>query len=157
METLIIILFGLAWGSFLNAVIYRLPLGLNLSHPPSACSACKARIRPWDNIPVLSYLILRGKCRRCGHSISVRYFMVEILTPCLLVIFHLRDGLSLDFFAGAALTSALIALAFIDFDHKILPDAITYPLAALGLAASFEVCGSWKPPKAEEAILSWRS
>jgi leader peptidase (prepilin peptidase) / N-methyltransferase len=138
METLIlVVLFGLAWGSFLNVVIYRLPLGLNLAHPPSACPVCSARIRPWDNIPVVSFLVLRGRCRRCGHSIPVRYVLVEILTPALLAVLLLEYGLGLHFFATAVFTSALIALAFIDFDHKILPDRITFPIAAVGFAYSF--------------------
>ncbi len=138
METLIlVVVFGLAWGSFLNVVIHRLPRGLNLAHPPSACPQCGARIRPWDNAPVLSYLLLRGKCRRCGHSIPVRYLLVELLTPALLAVLELRLGLGLEFFAAAVFTSALIALAFIDFDHKILPDKIVFPLTGLGLAYSF--------------------
>jgi leader peptidase (prepilin peptidase)/N-methyltransferase len=138
METLIfVVLFGLAWGSFLNVVIYRLPLGLNLAHPPSACPACGTPIKPWDNIPVLSYVVLRGKCRKCGKGISIRYVLVEMLTPALLVVLHRQYGLTPHFFAAALFTSALIALAFIDFDHKILPDKITFPIAGLGFAYSF--------------------
>jgi leader peptidase (prepilin peptidase)/N-methyltransferase len=138
MEALIfIVLFGLCWGSFLNVVIHRLPLGRNLAHPPSACPSCRTPIKPWDNIPVLSWLLLRGKCRTCGTRISPRYFFVELLTPALLVILHLHYGLSRHFFASALFTSALIALAFIDYDHKILPDKITFPMTALGLAYAF--------------------
>jgi leader peptidase (prepilin peptidase)/N-methyltransferase len=137
-ETLIfVILFGLAWGSFLNVVIYRLPLGLNLAHPPSACPACGTRIRPWDNIPVASYVVLRGRCRACGRAIPVRYVLVEILTPAAMAVLQLEYGLTPHFFAAAIFTSALIALAFIDFDHRILPDKITFPIAALGFAYSF--------------------
>jgi leader peptidase (prepilin peptidase)/N-methyltransferase len=134
MEALILIgLFGLCWGSFLNVVIHRLPRGLNLSRPPSACPACGARIRPWDNIPVLSYLLLGGRCRACRVRVSPRYIFVELLTPALLVVDFLRFGPGLPFFAAALLTSALIVLAFIDYDHKLLPDAVVLPTAALGL------------------------
>jgi len=132
-----VVLFGLAWGSFLNVVIYRLPLGLNLAHPPSACPACGTPIKPWDNIPVFSYLFLRGRCRKCGKSFSVRYILVEMLTPALLAVLHLEYGLTPQFFAAAIFTSALIALAFIDFDHKILPDKITFPVTGLGLGYTF--------------------
>jgi len=138
METLIlVVLFGLAWGSFLNVVIHRLPLGLNLSRPPSACPACGTPIKPWDNIPVLSYLLLRGRCRKCKKHISARYVLVEILTPALLAVLFLEYGLTPHFFAAAVFTSALIVLAFIDYDHQILPDKITFPIAALSLAYSF--------------------
>ncbi len=134
MEALILIgLFGLCWGSFLNVVIHRLPRGLNLSRPPSACPACGARIRPWDNIPVLSYILLGGRCRACRVRVSPRYIFVELLTPALLVVDFLRFGPGLPFFAAALLTSALIVLAFIDYDHKLLPDAVVLPTAALGL------------------------
>ncbi len=132
-----VVLFGLAWGSFLNVVIYRLPLGLNLAHPPSACPACGTTIKPWDNIPVLSYLLLRGRCRKCGKSFSVRYILVEMLTPALLAVLHLEYGLTPHFFAAAIFTSALIALACIDYDHKILPDKITFPITGLGLGYAF--------------------
>jgi len=138
METLIlVVLFGMAWGSFLNVVIYRLPRKLNLAHPPSACPACQARIRPLDNIPILSYILLGGKCRSCGRPIPFRYVLVEVLTPALLAVLYLHNGLSPHFFAAALFTSALIALAFIDLDLKLLPDLITYPITALGLAYAF--------------------
>ena len=139
MEALIlVIVFGLAWGSFLNVVIYRVPLRMSLLHPPSTCPSCKARIKPYENIPVLSYLLLRGKCRHCGAKIGFTYLLVEILTPTLLAIVYLHSGsFSLPFFAAALFTSALIALAFIDARHQILPDFITYPGIVLGLAYAF--------------------
>jgi leader peptidase (prepilin peptidase)/N-methyltransferase len=140
METLTIaaiILFGLAWGSFLNVVIYRLPLGKSLVAPPSSCPSCGARIRPADNIPILSFLILRGRCRKCGAPIGFTTLFVELLTPFILVLLHLRFGLGVPFFASALFASALIALAFIDYAHLVLPDAITLPGTALALAYSF--------------------
>jgi leader peptidase (prepilin peptidase) / N-methyltransferase len=138
METLILVtLAGLVWGSFLNVVIYRLPLGLNLSKPPSACPACGTRIKPYDNIPVLSFIILGGKCRACGKPIPFSYVLAEILTPLAFLVLHHHYGLSLHFFASAVFTSALIVLAFIDYRHKILPDHIVFPGIALGLAYAF--------------------
>jgi len=139
MEALIlVVVFGLAWGSFLNVVIYRVPEKMSLLHPPSTCPSCKARIKPYENVPVLSYLILRGKCRRCGARISPVYLVVEILTPLLLAIVYVREGgFGLPFYAAALFTTALIVLAFIDARHQILPDAITYPGIVLAFAYSF--------------------
>jgi leader peptidase (prepilin peptidase) / N-methyltransferase len=137
-ETLILVaLAGLVWGSFLNVVIYRLPLGLNLAKPPSACPACGTRIKPYDNIPVVSYLVLRGKCRACGKPIPFSYVLAEILTPLAFLVLHHHFGLTLHFFASAVFTSALIVLAFIDYRHKILPDHIVFPGIALGLVYAF--------------------
>ncbi len=138
METVnivLIVLFGLAWGSFLNVVIYRLPRGLNLAYPPSACPGCGKRIRPWDNIPVLSFLILRGKCRFCGFHIPASYFLVEALTPAALVLvfWHHGSEFGLPFFASGLFASAMIALAFIDYYDGILPDAITLTGAFLAI------------------------
>lgn len=142
METMTLIFIataGLVLGSFFNVVVYRLPRGLNLSKPPSACPGCGARIKPYDNIPVLSYLILRGKCRRCGRPISPVYPAVEALTAIgfVLVYFNAGRALGLEFFAGCLFTSALIVLGFIDAEHQILPDAVTLPGLVLALLYSF--------------------
>ena len=138
METIIlIVLAGLAWGSFLNVVIYRLPAGMSLLRPPSTCPACGARIKPYDNIPVVSFLLLRGACRKCGARIPLSYLLVEVLTPVAFLVLHHYHGLSFHFFACCLFTSGLIALAFIDYRHKILPDEITYPGIGLGLIYSF--------------------
>jgi leader peptidase (prepilin peptidase)/N-methyltransferase len=138
METLIlVILFGLIWGSFLNVVIYRVPAGLSLISPPSTCPACKARIKPYDNIPMISFLVLGGKCRFCGAKIPLSYFFVELLTPAAFAVLFIRFGWGLTFVAAALFTSALIALGFIDFKHKILPDKITYPGIVLALGYAF--------------------
>jgi leader peptidase (prepilin peptidase)/N-methyltransferase len=131
-EKVIIVLFGLIWGSFLNVVIYRLPRGLSLVWPPSSCPQCGKRIHAYDNIPVLSYLLLRGKCRACGLKISPLYPIVEALTPLCFLVLYARFSLSVPFFASCLFASALIALCFIDLRHQILPDAITLP--GLGLA-----------------------
>ncbi len=137
MEKIIIILVGLVWGSFLNVVIYRLPRKQSLVYPPSTCPSCGQRIKPYDNIPLVSFLLLRGKCRSCGASISWRYPLVEAITAASLLLLYFYFGLSLHFFAGALYTSALICLGFIDYDHQLLPDMITLPGFGLGLVYTF--------------------
>jgi len=142
METVTVIFVafaGLVFGSFLNVVIYRLPRGKSLMRPPSSCPGCGARIKPYDNVPVLSYLFLGGKCRRCGRKISLVYPAVEALTALGFVLVFFNSGrlLGLEFLAGCFFTSALIVLGFIDYYHQILPDAVTLPGLALALAYSF--------------------
>jgi leader peptidase (prepilin peptidase)/N-methyltransferase len=136
-EKIIVAAFGLVWGSFLNVVIHRLPRGENVATPPSACPRCGRRIRPRDNIPVVSYLILRGRCRDCGLRISPVYPAVEVLTAAAFVVVYSRFGGSLESVTGCIFAAALIALGFIDYFHQILPDAITLPGLVLGLAYSF--------------------
>jgi len=139
MTVIFIAVLGLVLGSFLNVVIYRLPRGKSLMRPPSSCPGCGARIKPYDNVPVLSYLALGGKCRKCGQRISPVYPAVEALTGLgfVLVYFNAGRGLSLEFFSGCVFTSALIVLGFIDAFHQILPDAITLPGLILALVYSF--------------------
>lgn len=138
METLRVILVavvGLVWGSFLNVVIYRLPRDLSLVRPPSSCPKCGRRIKWYDNIPVLSYLLLGGKCRFCGEKISAVYPVVEALTAaCFVVVyFHNLRFFDLQFFADCLFVSALIALGFIDFFEQIIPDHISLPMLILAL------------------------
>ena len=142
METLTVVFVavaGLVLGSFFNVVIYRLPRGLNLSRPPSACPGCGARIKPYDNVPVLSYLWLGGKCRNCRKPISPVYPAVEALTAAGLVLVYYHSGreLGLPFFAGCLFTSALVVLGFVDYHHQVLPDAVTMPGLVLALAYAF--------------------
>ncbi|MGB8953364.1 MAG: prepilin peptidase [Candidatus Aminicenantales bacterium] len=134
---MIIILFGLAWGSFLNVVIYRLPRRISLLSPPSSCPFCHKRIKFYDNIPLLSFLILRGKCRHCGKRISLTYLLVELITPLSFLLLYSQYSLHLHFFASCLFISALIVLSFIDFYHKLLPDKITLPMLSLSLVYSF--------------------
>jgi leader peptidase (prepilin peptidase)/N-methyltransferase len=136
MTVVFITVFGLVFGSFLNVVIHRLPRGMSLLRPPSSCPGCGARIKPYDNVPLLSYLILGGKCRKCGRRISPVYPAVEALTGLGFVLVYFSTGrtLGLEFIAGCVFTSALIALGFIDYAHQILPDAITMPGLVLALA-----------------------
>ncbi len=138
METLIlvfVVLIGLAVGSFLNVVIYRLPRGGSLVRPPSTCPGCGARIKPYDNVPVLSWLWLRGRCRACKKKISPVYPLVEALTAAALAGVFLAGGraMGFPFVAACVFTAGLIALGFIDFFHQILPDEITLGGAGLWL------------------------
>ncbi len=128
---------GLLVGSFLNVVIHRLPLRESIVSPPSRCPSCGARVSPRDNVPVVSWLLLGGKCRSCRAPISVRYPLVELANAVLWVLV-LRSAPSWgDAATGAFLVSSCLALLAIDFDHQILPDWITLPGIAVGLALSF--------------------
>ena len=141
-------LFGLVFGSFLNVCIYRMPRGLSVVSPRSACPACHAPIAGYDNIPVLSWLILRGKCRHCKARISPRYALVELLTGGFFVLSYHVALASPETAAGAAklcvLSFLLIGLIFTDAETKLLPDLLTLPGLAMGLAFSFfapvEIC-----------------
>ena len=122
-------LFGLLIGSFLNVVIWRVPRGESIVSPPSHCPGCDTEIAPYDNIPVLSWLVLRGRCRHCGTRISVRYPLVELASAGLWVAMALRFGWSWELPAYLVLVSALLALSLIDLDTFLLPNKIVYPLA----------------------------
>jgi len=118
---------GAVIGSFLNVVIHRIPREQSIVFPNSACPRCRAAIKPYDNIPVLSYAILRGRCRSCGTAISIRYPAVEALTALLFAAVAWHDGLSFALAFDLAFVAAIIVLIFIDAEHMILPNAITYP------------------------------
>jgi len=118
---------GAMIGSFLNVVIHRLPREQSIVFPNSTCPRCSARIKPYDNIPILSFLILRGQCRSCGARISPRYPAVEALTAGLFVLVTWHDGASFALPFDLAFTASIVALLFIDAEHMILPNAITYP------------------------------
>ncbi|MBU8932409.1 MAG: prepilin peptidase [candidate division Zixibacteria bacterium] len=134
-------LFGLVIGSFLNVLIYRLPLGKKFVSGRSACTACGQQLKWYHNIPVLSYLCLRGKCAFCQESISMRYPIVELLNAALYLYFFRQEGMSLDFLILAVLASALVVIFFIDLDHRIIPDSITLPGMIVGLAVSMRPDG----------------
>jgi leader peptidase (prepilin peptidase) / N-methyltransferase len=119
--------FGAAIGSFLNVCIWRIPEGKSIVFPSSHCPKCGKSIRPFDNIPVMSWLILRGRCRDCGESISARYPLVELLTALLSLALFWLYGASLQYLAAFLFTAALIVITFIDFDHQIIPDVISLP------------------------------
>ncbi len=127
------VLFGLIWGSFLNVVIHRLPLDQSLVSPRSRCPSCGKEVAAYDNVPLLSYVILGGRCRHCKAGISVRYPFVEASVGAASLASFLRHGPSLAALAELAFVAAMVALIFIDFDHQILPNAITIPGTVLGL------------------------
>ncbi len=128
--------FGAVVGSFLNVVIHRLPLGESLVHPRSRCPSCGTQIAGYDNIPIVSWLVLRGRCRHCQAPISPRYPAVELLTAVAFAAVVLVGGLDDDLVLELPFVAALIALAGIDYDHKLLPNRIVYPLAVWGLVAT---------------------
>jgi leader peptidase (prepilin peptidase)/N-methyltransferase len=132
---------GASVGSFLNVVIYRLPAGESVVHPRSRCGRCGETIAWYDNLPVLSYLLLRGRCRSCGAAFSVRYPIVELLTAMVAVALYLRLGLTLAFFVQFAFACALLAITYIDLDHQIIPDRITLPGILVGVAGSTVLAG----------------
>jgi leader peptidase (prepilin peptidase) / N-methyltransferase len=151
-----VLFFGMLWGSFLNVVIYRLPLGESVVKPRSRCPGCKKLITWYQNIPLLSWILLRGRCANCGMKISARYPLVEVLTgimfllaaawrpdPILLWPFHF-------WFMGA-----LIACTFIDLDHWILPDKITLPGIGIGLAAT--TLEAWLDPSTGLHAPAWQA
>ncbi len=125
MEVALALVLGLVIGSFLNVVILRLPQGMSVSRPRSHCPQCKQLVSWYDNIPVVSYLILQGRCRRCGKQFSARYPFIEAITGLVSVLLYLKFGLTLEWGIFFAFSCALIVLAFIDLDHRILPDVIT--------------------------------
>ena len=136
MDTLILVfaaVFGLLFGSFLNVCIYRIPREKSIVWPPSSCPGCNARIKWYDNIPVLSYVWLLGKCRNCKQPISLQYPTVELLTGLLTFLFVWRLGISVWTFVVLAAVYALIILSVIDLEIMIIPDRFSLGLIGLGI------------------------
>ncbi|HEY3972848.1 MAG TPA: prepilin peptidase [Candidatus Sulfotelmatobacter sp.] len=134
-----IFLFGLCFGSFLNVCIYRLPLGLSVVAPRSACPGCKQPIAFYDNLPVLSWLILQGRCRHCKTKISPRYLLIELLTGLLFLACYWYFGWTLFTLKYCVFAFLLLGLIFTDAETKLLPDKLTLPGLALGIAFSLLV------------------
>ncbi len=128
---------GIIIGSFLNVVIYRLPKNKSIVSPPSSCGSCGHRLGRLDLVPVLSYIFLKGKCRHCGERISIRYPLVELLTGGLFALLFWRFGLSFDFVRFAVLSCILVSAAFIDIDHRIIPDKLNLFGIVTGLVFIF--------------------
>jgi leader peptidase (prepilin peptidase)/N-methyltransferase len=124
---------GAILGSFFNVIIYRVPRGESIVRPPSACPACGTRIDAWDNIPLISFLVLRGRCRHCAAPISTRYPTVEFLGGLLPVLLYLIYGMSPGFWVYWPLVCVLLILSFVDLDLRIIPDKVTLPGIAVGL------------------------
>jgi leader peptidase (prepilin peptidase)/N-methyltransferase len=117
--------FGACIGSFLNVCIYRIPEGKSIVYPPSACPKCGYAIRFYDNVPILSYLVLRGRCRRCGVHIPLRYPLVELLTGIAALAIFLRYGVTAATPVYFLFVAVLLVVTFIDIDHQIIPDRLS--------------------------------
>ena len=131
------IFFGFILGSFLNVCIYRIPIKKSIIKPPSSCLLCGTSIKFYDNIPVVSWLILRGRCRNCHGRISFRYPAVEAIAGIISLALFLRYGLTLSYFLYLIFMLGLIVISFIDFDHMIIPDVISIPGIITGFTTSF--------------------
>jgi len=136
---ILIFILGLIVGSFCNVCIYRIPKNESIIYPASHCPKCRTTIKPVDNIPLLSYALLKGRCRNCGSKISTQYPIVELLTGIIYLIIYLIYGLSIQSLVYIILSSALIIIAFIDLNEQIVPDVISLPGIGVGLILSFFV------------------
>lgn len=159
--TLVLIIGGLMVGSFLNVCIYRIPLKLSIIAPRSHCTTCDHVLSAWENIPVFSYIFLRGRCSSCRERISFRYPLVELLTALVFLVVYGRFGWSADFLIYLVFAALLIVITFVDLDHMIIPNGFllfgilpglglaalnwdqvhTYLIGALGLGAGFYLIG----------------
>jgi leader peptidase (prepilin peptidase)/N-methyltransferase len=142
--------FGLLIGSFLNVVAYRLPRGESLVRPRSRCTSCGEEVRPYDNVPVLSWLFLRGRCRHCGEGISARYPAVEAVTALVFAAVVLVRGADLGLLLDLPFAAMLIAVASIDLEHRIVPNKILLPLAVWGVGAAAVV----RPDALPESLIA---
>ena len=134
-------IFGAIVGSFLNACIYRLPAGESIVKPFSRCPHCRHRVRFYDNIPLVSVLLLRAKCRDCGGKISWRYPLVELVSAVFSLLLFIKFGLTLNFVVFFIFTAVLIIITFIDLDHQIIPDVLTLPGIVVFTAAAIFIVG----------------
>ena len=136
---ILIFILGLIVGSFCNVCIYRIPKNESIIYPASHCSKCRSKIKPVDNIPLLSFILLKGRCRNCKSKISIQYPMVEFLSGLIYLIIYLIYGLSVQTLIYIILSSALIIIAFIDLNEQIVPDVISLPGIVTGFIISFFV------------------
>ena len=134
---IILAILGLIFGSFFNVCIFRIPIKISIVSPPSHCPNCSNNINWYDNIPILSYIILKGKCRYCKKKISMRYPFIELFTSIVFVLVGYKFGLSIPLIPYLIFVSSLIVISLIDYDYKIIPNVITYPGMILGLLFSF--------------------
>ena len=135
---ILIFLFGAVFGSFFNVCIYRIPKKKSIVFPDSSCPFCKTHIKPYHNIPIISYIFLKGKCAYCGAKIALHYFLVELLTPLLLILLFVSQNgqFSMVFFKYAIFISFGLIIFFIDLYHSIIPDKLSFPLIVIGLIFS---------------------
>ena len=150
MDVVLVGLFGLLVGSFLNVVIYRLPRGESLAKPASRCPGCGTPVKPYDNVPVISWVLLRGRCRNCGAAIGARYPIVEALTAAAFVGVALTRGVDDDLAVWLPFVAMLIAVAGIDLDHRIIPNKILLPAAIWGLAATI----AFRPDNIDDSLIA---
>ena len=143
MLELLIALLGLIIGSFLNVCIYRLPQNQSVVNPPSHCMACDTRLKPWDLIPVVSYLVLRGRCHTCGTRFSGRYMLVELLTAVLFVWCFKVASLGPELLKNLVFTSFLLVVTFIDFDHRLILDKVLMWFAGAGVVINLFLIYLW--------------
>jgi leader peptidase (prepilin peptidase)/N-methyltransferase len=132
-----VFIFGAVVGSFLNVCIYRLPAGTSIAFPASHCPKCKAKIKAYDNLPILSYIILGGKCRSCKERFSIRYPMVELLSALFALFTYLKFSLTPALGIYYLFICTLIVITFIDIDYYIIPDIISIPMIFIGLTTSY--------------------
>lgn len=133
----ILVILSILLGSFYNALIYRIPRHLSFILPSSSCPLCNQSIRWFDNIPILSFIILQAKCRNCHKSISFRYLTVEILSPLLMIVIIFNSESIKNIIIDYSFFSFLLLIFFIDLDHKIIPNSLTYTMAIIGIILNF--------------------
>ncbi len=138
MSYIIAFILGSIWGSFANVCIYRLPIDENIAKGRSYCTSCKKQIKWFDNIPLLSYLFLKGTCRFCTKKINIQYFIVELISALSFVIVVYLFGVSLTTLLFFILSICFIIIFFIDLKHFIIPNELTYPLMLIGFLKSFD-------------------
>jgi leader peptidase (prepilin peptidase)/N-methyltransferase len=143
---------GLVIGSFLNVVAYRLPRGESLVAPGSRCPSCAVAIRPYDNVPVISWLMLRGRCRACGAPIAARYPLVELATGLLYAAVVLTQDDAMDIVLGVLLVTVLVPVTLIDLDHRIIPNKITLPATVAALLAGVLLDPGFVPEQVIAAV-----
>jgi len=135
----LIFILGLIVGSFSNVCIHRIPRNESIIYPASHCPKCRSKIKPVDNIPLLSYILLKGRCRNCKSKISIQYPIVELITGLIYLIIYLTYGLGVQTLIYIILSSALMIIAFIDLNQQIVPDVISLPGIIIGFILSFFV------------------
>jgi len=136
-EIAFVVVYSVCFGSFLNVLIYRLPNHLSLFYPGSHCPKCGTMLKWYDNIPILSFLFLRGKCRYCGEKINIRYFLVELLTVGLILVAYFMHGMNHTFILGAFCMMVYLCIIFIDYKHYIIPDSLNLMLFIISVLAFF--------------------
>lgn len=141
---LLIFIFGLIFGSFLNVLIYRLPKGENIAYPSSHCPSCKTALKWWHNIPVLSWIMLGGKCYFCREKISIQYPLIEILSGLIFLTVFMKNGINIYSVILSLVFSLLLALSIIDFLYKAVPDSLNLTALTLSIFSSPEILENLK-------------